>query len=179
MEILEKISLFVLPCVVFLAALTILFGRRENYFSHFLDGALSGAKSAVSLLPSLCALIIAVSMLTRSGICDYLTKLLSPIFDFLGLPSEIFPLILIRPFTGGGALAVFRELLERYGPDSFPGVTASLLMASSDTFVYVICVYFSTTKIKRTRFALPVCFIISLICIILSAFISRITLNIL
>lgn len=178
MEILEKISLFVLPCVVFLAAIIVLFGRRENYFACFLEGAKGGIKSCVSLLPSLCALIISVNMLTHSGLCDFLTDALFPLLNFVGLPSEIFPLVLVRPFTGSGALAAFEEILKKSGPDSLVGICASLVMASSDTFVYVICIYFSTTKIKKTRFTLPVCILVSLICLILSSLFSKVILNI-
>ena len=178
MEILEKISLFILPCVVLLTAMIVLFGRKENYFSCFLEGAKGGIKSCVSLLPSLCALIISVTMLTNSGLCDYIGQALNPIFNYFGLPSEIFPLILIRPFTGSGALATFEEILRKHGPDSFVGICASLIMGSSDTFVYVICIYFSSTKIKKTRYALPVCIAISFICIILSSLFSRLFLNI-
>ncbi len=178
MEIFEKFSFFVLPCVVFLVAFIVLFGKRNNYFSCFLDGASDGVKSSVSMLPSLCALVISVNMLTRSGLCDYIANILSPIFKLIGLPSEIFPLILIRPFTGSGALAVFEEILLKYGPDSLPGICASLIMSTSDTFVYVICIYFSTTKIKKTRFALPICIVVSIICVVLCSLFSRLLLNI-
>ena len=175
---LEKFSLFVLPSVVFLVSIIVLFGSRENYFTCFLEGAKSGAKSCISLLPSLCALIISVNMLTYSGLCDFLTKALSPLFNLIGLPSEIFPLVLVRPFTGSGALAAFEEILKKYGADSLPGIAASLVMASSDTFIYVICIYFSTTKIKKTRFALPICILVSVFCLILSSLFSKAILNI-
>ena len=46
MEILEKISSFVLPCVVFFIGLILLFGKGD-FFSHFLDGARDGMRSAV------------------------------------------------------------------------------------------------------------------------------------
>ncbi len=178
MATVEKISLLVLPCVVFLVAVIILFGKKRDYFSCFLEGAKNGMKSTFALLPSLCAIIISVSMLLNSGLCDYICGWLAPFFDKIGIPSEIFPLILIRPFSGSAALATFKELLAKYGPDSFAGVCASVIMASSDTFVYVVCIYFSSSKIKKTRYALPVSFVVCVLCTLLSAFISRIFLNI-
>ena len=178
MAIFEKISLFVLPCVVFLVAIIILFGKKADYFSFFLEGAKDGMKSAFNLLPSLCAIIISVSMILNSGICDYVCSLLSPFFEKIGVPGELFPLILIRPFSGSASIATFRELLTKYGPDSFIGVCASILMASSDTFVYVIFVYFSSSKIKKTRYALPLCFFLCIISCALSIFASKIFLNI-
>lgn len=178
MEIFEKISFFVLPCVVIFISIIILFGRKFDYFTSFLDGAKKGMKSAFSLLPSMCALIIAVNMLLYSGLSDYICKIASPLFEFLGIPVEIFPLILVRPFSGSAAIATYKELMTKYGPDSFASICASVIMASSDTFVYVICIYFSASKIKKTRYAFPVCFLVSLLCVFLGTFISRLFLNI-
>jgi spore maturation protein B len=117
-------------------------------------------------------------MLTSSGLCDYLCQLLAPAFKLLGIPVEIFPLILLRPFSGSASIATYKEIMTKYGPDSFASICASIIMASSDTFVYVICMYFSLSKIKKTRYALPVCAFISLLCVFLSTVISRLFLNI-
>ena len=175
---LEKISLFILPTVIFLVALIVLLGRRRDYFSCFLDGAAKGAKGAFSLLPSMCALIISVNMLLGSGLADYVSKLLSPIFSKIGIPSEILPLLILRPFSGSASLAFFDSLLRKYGADSFVGILSSVIIASTDTFIYVICIYFSKTKIKKTRYLLPVCITVSLLSVFVATLVSRIFLNI-
>lgn len=176
MEIVRKISLFVLPCVVFLVALIILFGKK-NYFSSFLTGAKSGFKGSISLLPSMCALIVSVSMFISSGAEKIISSFLSPLFDKIGVPSALFPLILLRPFSGSASIATYEEIISLYGADSFVGVCASVIMASSDTVIYVICMYFSTTKIRKTRHALPIALFISIFCVFLSCVVSRIFLN--
>lgn len=176
MEIVRKISLFVLPLIVFLVAVIILLGKK-NYFSSFLKGAKSGVKGAISLLPSMCALIVSVSMFVSSGAEKVISSFLSPFFDFIGVPSGLFPLILLRPFSGSASLATFDEIITRYGVDSLVGICASVIMASSDTVIYVICMYFSTTKIRKTRHAMPIALFVSIFCVFLSCIISRIFLN--
>ncbi|MBR2024818.1 MAG: spore maturation protein, partial [Clostridia bacterium] len=129
--------------------------------------------SSINLLPSMCALIIGVNMLCASGLTDYLTKLLAPIFDKIGVPSEIFPLIIVRPLSFGASLATFNDIIERCGVDSFPSVCASIILASTDTVFYVACVYFADTKIKKTRYFLPVALFVSLFSIFLSCILAR------
>ena len=175
---LEKISLFILPTVIFLVALIVLIGRRRDYFACFLEGASKGAKGAFSLLPSMCALIVSVNMLLGSGLASKISELLSPAFEKVGIPAEIFPLLLLRPFSGSASLAFFESLLRRYGADTLVGIASSVIIASTDTFVYVICIYFSKTKIKKTRYLLPVSIIVSVLSTFVSLFVSRVFLNI-
>ena len=176
MEIVRKISLFVLPSVVFSVAMIIFFGKK-NYFASFLRGAKNGIKSSISLLPSMCALIVSVSMFVSSGAEKALSTFLSPFFDKIGVPSALFSLILLRPFSGSASLATYESLVMEFGADSFIGVASSVIMASSDTVIYVICTYFSTVKINKTRHALPVALFVSLFCVLVSCFVSRIFLN--
>ena len=174
----EKISLFILPTVVFLVGLIVLFGRRRDYFACFLEGAKNGARGAFSLLPSMCALIVSVNMLLGSGLTRKISELLSPIFEKVGVPAEIFPLLLLRPFSGSASLAFFENLLRRCGTDTLVGISSSVIIASTDTFIYVICIYFSKTKIKKTRYLLPVCITVSVLSVFVSLLVSRVFLNI-
>ena len=172
MAILETVSYFIIPLILLIVALIILFGKGD-YFESFLRGATNGAKSAVRLLPTMCALVVGVSMLTASGAAELLSNLVAPFFDKLGIPKEIFPLMLTRPISGSASLASFGELLTKYGPDSFPALCASLVMASTDTVIYIICVYFSEVKIKKTRHALPVALFVSCLSVVLSCILCR------
>lgn len=172
MEIFESASAYVIPFVLLCVALVVLLGKRD-YFSSFLDGALSGAKSSVKLLPTMCALIVGVSMLSASGASSFLAKVFAPVLELLGVPAELFTLIITRPLSGSASIATFTELLSTLGPDSFGALCASVILASSDTVVYVICVYFSGSGIKKTRYALPVALFISLFCVFLSCMLCK------
>lgn len=173
MEIVEKLSFLVLPLILLVASFIILLGRKKDYFSSFLKGASEGAKGAVKLLPTMCALIVGVSMFTGSGIGDFVADKLSPFFDKIGVPSEIFPLILTRPISGSASLATFGEIMSTYGADSYASLCASIIMASTDTVIYVICIYFSASKIKHTRHALPIALFISVLSVFLSCILAR------
>jgi spore maturation protein B len=151
----EWVSSLVLPFFTAAVGGILLFGRRKNYFDAFVSGAKEGLRTAVGLLPTLTALTVAISMLNASGLVAFLAELLAPLATPLGLPSELLPLLLTRPFSGGASLAAYGDLLSRLGADSFAGLCASVIYGSSDTLVYVITVYCSSVGIRRTRWAFP------------------------
>ena len=173
MEIVKSVSYFVLPFILFLVGVIILFGKKD-YFAVFLIGAKRGFSSSLKLIPTMCALVVGVSMLSASGALEVLSNTLGPAFDFIGIPSELLPLILTRPLSFGASLASFNEIIRVCGVDSLVGLCASVIMASSDTAIYVMSVYFASSGIKKTRFALGVCLLSSLFCIILSCILCRV-----
>jgi len=129
--------------------------RRENVFSALTDGAKDGLQTVMKILPSLIALVTAVQMLRASGLTDALANAAAPLLNAFGLPSETAPLMLIRPISGSGALAVAGDIIEEYGADSLIGRTAAIMLGSTETTFYTIAVYFGAVGIKKTRFAIP------------------------
>ena len=85
---------------------------------------------------------------------DVVVALLHPLLDRFGVPGEILPLAVIRPFSGGGALGITAELIRRFGPDSYIGRLASVMQGSTDTTFYILTFYFGSVGIKKTRHAL-------------------------
>ena len=129
--------------------------RGVDVFAAFADGVRDGLRVLLGIFPSLAALLTAVYMLRASGALDALTGLLSPVLGVLGIPAETAPLMLIRPFSGSGALAVAGELIAAEGPDSPAGRTAAVMPGSTETTFYVIAVYFGAAGVKKTRWAIP------------------------
>lgn len=142
------------PLVMALAALCALF-RRVDVFSALTDGAKSGLRTVCGMLPPLIALLSAVYMLRASGLTDALAKFLTPLTQALGIPPELTPLMLLRPFSGSGALSVGSELIAQYGPDSMLGRIAAVMLGSTETTFYVIAVYFGAAGVKKNRRAAP------------------------
>ena len=169
----DILAALAMPAAVAVVGCIMLFGRR-SYFDAFTAGAREGLQTAVALLPTLVALTVAISMLNASGAVSLLSGLLSPFAERIGLPAELLPLLLTRPFSGSASTAAFNGLLESVGPDSLTGLCASVIFASSDTVVYVIAVYFSSVGIRRTRYALPAALAVMLFCIFFSCFLCRI-----
>jgi spore maturation protein B len=163
---------YILPCILGLVAIIILFSKKE-LFACFLKGAMGGVKSAFSLLPSMCALIVCVNMLFASGATEYFTSLFAPLFDKIGVPSELLQLVIVKPLSYGASLASFRDIASRCGVDSFPALCGSIILASTDTVFYVSCVYFSGTEIKKTRYFLPVALFVTGVSVFLSCILAR------
>ena len=83
------------------------------------------------------------------------SALCAPLMDRLGIPPETAPLMLIRPVSGSGALAVASDLMSAHGPDSYVGRVAAVMLGSTETTFYTIAVYFGSAGIYRTRHTVP------------------------
>lgn len=129
--------------------------KRVDVFSALTDGAKDGLKVCVGMVPALTALLTGIYMLRASGALDALAGFLTPAMRFIGIPPETLPLMLLRPFSGSGALAIGSELIERFGPDSMVGQCAAVMLGSTETTFYVIAVYFGAVKAKKSRRAIP------------------------
>ena len=162
-----------MPLVVTGVGAILLWGRKD-LFEVFVRGAMQGLRTAVGLLPTLAALMVAIAMLNASGLIALLGELLAPLAECLGVPAELLPLLLTRPFSGSASTAAYTALLERVGADSFPALCASVIYASSDTVVYVLAVYFSSIGIRHSRHAFPCAFAVMLFCVFFSCFLCRV-----
>lgn len=118
-----------------------------------------------ALFPYLAAILMLVSAMEQSGLMDVLVNFLAPCFEAIGIPREIVKLIMLRPFSGSGSLALLDEIYSQYGVDSYVSRCASVLTGSTETVFYVSAVYFANTKVKRTGVAIP----IALFCTLLGA----------
>ena len=137
-------------------------GRGVDAYGTLAEGAEDGLRSLLRVIPALCALLPAVSMLRASGAMDLLASAGAPIWDALGIPPETVPLMLIRPFSGSGALAAAGDLIRVHGPDSAVGRTAAVMLGSTETTFYTIAVYFGAAGIRRTRHTIPAALIADL-----------------
>ena len=129
--------------------------KKENAYEDMLLGARDGLKLLISLVPTLVLLLTAVGMLRASGVMDYLSSFLSPVFSFVGIPAETALLVLVRPLSGSAALAVGAELMAEHGPDSEIGRTVAVMLGSTETTFYTISVYVCAAGIRKTRYTVP------------------------
>lgn len=120
-------------------------------YSVFIDGAEEGFKTVCSILPPLIAILSVSAMLRESGALDLLTKALSPLASFFGMPTEIIPLAAVRPLSGSGALGLLTDAVNTYGAESRAAKAACILCASTETTFYTVSVYFGRTKVKYTK----------------------------
>lgn len=130
--------------------------RRVNVFDAFREGAARAIPLLKNILPTLALFSATMSLLRASGASAALERLLSPVLSALGVEAPLVPLILVRPFSGGAAVAALSDLFTQYGPDSRVGLTASVLLGSSETIFYTLALYFGSVGVKKTRFTVPV-----------------------
>ena len=150
----ENMSNYLIPLLLLLTSLLVLH-KKENVYDTLLTGAAEGLRLLLSLIPALILLMCAVTMLRVSGAMAWISRFLSPVFSFFGIPPETAMLVLIRPFSGSGALAVGTELMATYGADSTIGRTAAIMLGSTETTFYAISVYFGAAGIQKTRYTVP------------------------
>lgn len=156
--------------VPLLAILVLVLGliKRVDVYAAFADGAAEGIPLLLKILPYLAAMLIAIRMLRESGALDAFTNFLAPFLTKLGVDAALLPLILIRPFSGSAAIAMFQELCATHGPDAPVSRTAAILMGSSETIFYEVALYFGVIGVKKTRFAIPVALAASFVSVVVS-----------
>ena len=137
-----------------------------------------GVKGAFPLILSIFPYIVTVTMLTKlfqvSGLETKLARLLHPLFAFTGIPNEIAPLLLVKPLSGSGSLAVLADILARYGVDSYPARCACVAYGASDTIFYIGAVYFAGLKRKKLTLALGIAILSYLLSVVLCCLLCRI-----
>ena len=129
--------------------------RRVNVFEAFREGAARAIPLLVTILPTLAVFSAAMGLFRASGAFDLLSSFFSPALRALGVDPALVPLLLVRPFSGSAAVAALSDIFTQYGPDSRIGLTASVLLGSSETIFYTLALYFGSVGIKKTRFTVP------------------------
>ena len=148
-------SVYVIPfLVIFVLLYAIL--HKTNCYNSFINGASTSIDLCFNILPNIIAMFVCVELLSVSGVLSFLANLLSPFFNLFGIPKEVTHLVLFKPFSGSGSIAILKEILTQYGVDSYIGRCASCLMISSETTFYVATVYFSKSKTKQLLYTIPV-----------------------
>ncbi|MBR1677672.1 MAG: spore maturation protein [Clostridia bacterium] len=165
---------FALIIPVMLIALMVYAAIKKNAaYDSFAEGAAKAIPLVVSVFPYVATITIMTELFQQSGVSAFMTKAIAPIAEFLGIPSELTPLVLIKPFSGSGSLAILSDVYKTYGVDSYISRCASVIFGSSETIFYISAVYFS--KVKKKRLIKPI--IISLastfISIIFACFICK------
>jgi len=165
--------IYVIP-VLILGIFVYGFLKGVNTYNSFIAGAKAAIKLIVDILPFICAILIAIQLISMSGALDYIVWALAPIFEFLGIPKELTAFIILKPFSGSGSVALFEEIVKTYGADSYITRVASVIAGSSETVFYISAVYFSKTNIKKLGYAIPVALFCTMLSAILAGLICRV-----
>ncbi len=147
--------------------------KKVDIYAAFVEGAKEGLPTLFRVLPFMAAMLIPITLLSKSGLIEELAALLSPVLSKIGLPAELLPLTILHPLSGSASMASVADLFARFGPDSFIGMAASVIAGSSETIFYTLALYFGAAEVTDTRYTLPVALVSMLAGIAASLFISN------
>ena len=163
-------SAYLIP-VLFLFIYVYSLIKKVKPYDAFCDGAKSAIPFAVSIFPYLVSIFILTELFEASGLSNLIANFLAPFFKFLGIPKELTKLVLIKPFSGNGSLAVLTEIYTKYGVDSYLARCASVIYGSSETVFYIASVYFAGAKTKNLFKPIVISLISSFISCVFACFI--------
>ena len=147
--------------------------RRIKVYEEFVEGAKEGFPVAVRIIAFLAAMLAAIGMFRGSGGLEMLTQGLRYVLDPIGFPSDLLPLVLMRPLSGSGSQGLFVDLVKHFGPDSLLARTAATIYGSTETTFYVVAVYFGAVAVRRTRHAIAAGLVADLTGVIVSVVVCR------
>ena len=134
---------YIIPIVV-LFIIVYGYKNKVSIYDSFMEGAREGIHSILTIIPPIFGLVLAVNIFIESGI-------ISSLFND---NSELVAMSILRPMSGNASLAMLSTIYNKYGVDSFNGILASLIQGANDTTIYILALYFSSIKVKKTRYAL-------------------------
>lgn len=153
MKFVVMLSAFMIPLIIFFIVVHGMLNKTKVY-DTFVEGAKDGMKTVVGIAPTLIGLMVAVGILRASGFLDFLSAGLCVITEWVGFPSELVPLTLVRMFSSSAATGLALDIFKQYGTDSYIGMTASIMMSCTETIFYTMSVYFLAAKVSKTRWTL-------------------------
>lgn len=130
--------------------------KKVNAYEAFIEGAKEGFETAITIIPYLVAMLVAIGVFRASGALDLLADGLRYIVLALNFDDrfiDALPTALMKPFSGSGARAMMVDTMQAYGADSFAGRLSSIVQGSTETTFYVLAVYFGSVGIKNIRHA--------------------------
>jgi spore maturation protein SpmA len=151
--------------------------RRINVYEAFIEGAKQGFQVAVTIIPYLVAMLVAISVLRSCGVMDFIIRGIDSFFKFLHVNTDFVPALptaLMRPLSGAAGRGMMISTMTQYGPDSFVGKLSCVFQGTADSTFYIAALYFGSVGINKIRYAIPAALIADLAAIVTAIFVSYI-----
>lgn len=130
--------------------------KKTNVYESFIEGAKDGFSTAVTIIPYLVAILVAIGVFRASGAMDLLIDGIGWLIGLCGIDSDFvaaLPTAIMKPLSGSGARGMMVDTMTTYGADSFVGRLSCIFQGSTDTTFYILAVYFGSVAVKNTRHA--------------------------
>ena len=145
--------IYIIPVVLLL---TVVFAtiKKSSVYDGFIEGAKEAVNLVLSVLPYLIGIFIMCEVFFQSGLSGRVCDLLEKPFSMIGIPREVIELVLIRPLSGSGSLVLTEKIFSEHGVDGYAARCASVISGCSDTVFYIVAVYLSKSKDKKSHGAI-------------------------
>ena len=153
---------YILPGLIF-ALLIYSYTKGIDVYTSFISGASEALPMLLKILPAMTAMMIALSVFRESGAMDAFTGFISPICRRMGMPEELAPMFILRPFSGGAAMALLQDVYAQYGTDSRLGRAASVMLGSTETIFYTVSLYLGSIGVTKARHSIAASLIAAVI----------------
>ncbi|MDA1343326.1 MAG: hypothetical protein O2966_05570 [Proteobacteria bacterium] len=130
--------------------------KKVNAYDAFVEGAKEGFQTAITIIPYLVAMLVAIGVFRASGALELLADGARGIVHYFKMDDrfvDALPTALMKPFSGSGARAMMIDTMKTHGADSFAGRLSSIVQGSTETTFYVLAIYFGSVGIKHIRHA--------------------------
>ena len=148
-------------------------GKGISVYSEFVEGAKEGFQIAIRIIPYLVGMLVAIAVFRESGALDLLKGGLAPLLNAVQIPTDLLPMIVMRPLSGSGSIAILGDLVKQFGPDHLLSYMAATIYGSAETTFYVVAVYFGSVGITRTRHSIPAGLLADLVGVIAAVVVCR------
>lgn len=123
--------------------------KKIDVYAEFVAGVKDALNLVLQIFPCLVAVLIMINLAEVSGVKKALIDLCAPVLRFVGVDSALCELVIIKPFSGSGSLAVLENIIKTNGANSFVAKVAAVAFGSSETIFYVSALYYSGCKNKK------------------------------
>ena len=147
--------------------------RKVPVYDTFVEGAKEALPTFIRLFPFMIAMLVAVGMLRASGAFDILNHWLAPFFGKIGIPPEIVPLTLIRPFSASAATGIVADLIHSTGGNSYLSHLSVIVATTTESTFYIIAVYFGVANITKNRHVLPASILVDVVGMLSAIWITK------
>ena len=145
---------------------------RKPVFALFVEGGKKGLYTVLDIAPTIIGLLAAIGVFRASGALELFCGLLTPVAEFLHIPSGLLPLSLLKLCSASGANGLLFDLFKTCGTDSFTGLAASILLSCTETLFYTVSVYTARVQIRKTRWLIPAGLFIALVSLLASVWLA-------
>ena len=165
-------SKYILPSLIILLLLYSVI-KKNNTYNSFVVGAKSSFDLVLTSFPYIATIFVAVEIFNVSGLSVLFSDFVAPVFEFVGIPKQLSELVILKNFTGCGALALLENIFITYGADSYLARAGCVIAWCSEAIFYVVAVFFGKTKITKFRYAIIVGVLANLIGAIVGCLLCR------